>query len=112
MHDTLIMQFMHGRETFMASPSEIIRLQAHSNYTYVYFKNHPPVLMAKVLRVYAELLRPFGFVRTHRSHLVNPQYIHDVDEQGNLRMQDASHAEISRRRKSVVKQSLGQYISG
>lgn len=84
------------------TPEQIIRLEARSNYTLVYFTNHAPILMAKVLRVYEELLRPFGFVRTHKSHLVNSRYVAVIDRRGFVMMTDQSTAEISRRKKRDV----------
>jgi len=97
---------MQGRKIFQAIPEEIIRLEARSNYTYVYFINHPPVLMANVLRWYEEILRPFGFLRTHRSHLINLRYVRQVDQNGSVAMSDDSCAEISRRRKREVFKSI------
>lgn len=102
------LSFMHGSKMFMVQPSQIIRLEARSNYTYVYFTDHPPVLMAKVLRTYDGMLRPFGFIRTHRSHLVNEQYVDELDIKGNIRMKDDSIAEVSRRKKREVFRSFLQ----
>jgi len=95
--------FLRGRKTFRAQPAEIIRLEAISNYTRVYFTDQPPLLMAKVLRIYEELLSPYGFVRTHRSHLVNAQYVIEFDQNSTLQMADDSKAEVSRRRKQEVR---------
>ena len=94
--------FPHGKKTLIMRPEQIIRLEAKSNYTQVFFTDHPPLLMAKVLGSYDTLLRPFGFVRTHRSHLVNPQYVTELDRNGIIHMTDSSSAEIARRRKAEV----------
>jgi two-component system LytT family response regulator len=59
--------------------------------------------MAKVLRAYDELLSPHGFVRTHRSHLVNAQYVLEYDQNKILQMADASKAEVSRRKKQEMR---------
>jgi two-component system LytT family response regulator len=90
---------------YLFSPAEILRLEASSNYTYIYFTNKTKLLAAKVLKDFEELLEPFGFVRTHRTHLVNKQHILCVTE-GNIIMKDASVAEISRRMKSGVMKVL------
>ena len=97
--DPTTLSFLRGKKTFRAHPAEIIRLQAISNYTRVFFTDHPPLLMAKVLRAYDVLLRPHGFVRTHRSHLVNAQYVIEFDQNKILQMADDSKAEVSRRKK-------------
>lgn len=91
---------------FFYYPSEIIRLEASSNYTYFYFTNRKPLLISKVLGTYEDMLRESGFVRTHRSHIVNKQYIQHVDHAGNIIMTDSSRAEISRRKKKEVMQEL------
>jgi two-component system LytT family response regulator len=87
--------FYQGRETVRVQTDQIIRLEAMSNYTRVYFTDHRPMLMAKVLRAYDEILRPHGFVRAHRSHLINLQYIEGIDANGNIRMLDTSCVETS-----------------
>lgn len=86
-------------------PGEIIRLEANNVYTTLYFESHPPFVVSKVLKIYEELLKPYGFVRTHRSHLVNKQFIRCVTSD-TIIMQDASIAELSRRNKKNIVQQL------
>lgn len=95
-----------GKGMHFFAPAEIVRLEASSNYTNIYFTNHTRVLTAKVLKDFAKVLEPFGFLRTHRSHLVNRQHILSVDMDGNIMMQDSSTAEISRRMKRQVMKAL------
>ena len=87
-------------------PEQIVRLEARSNYTLIYFLNHYPVLTARVLKDYETMLEPFGFVRTHRSHLVNKNFVSEVDNKGKIIMWDMSKAEISRRKKNRVMEAL------
>lgn len=91
---------------YFYSPDEIVRLEASSNYTNIFFTNKRKLLTAKVLKDFAEMLEPFGFIRTHRTHLVNRRYILCVTPNGNIIMKDASVAEISRRMKSGVMKAL------
>jgi len=100
------LNFFRKGKVFHVPSEEIIRMEARSNYTWVYFTDHPPVLTAKVLRIYDKLLCAHGFLRTHRSHLVNLQYVDCLDEKGGIRMRDDSHAEISRRKKSKVYRTI------
>lgn len=93
-----------GRYFF--NPEEIIRLEASSNYTKIFFSNNTKMISAKILKQFAELLQPFGFVRTHRAHLVNRRHILCVKADGSIIMKDASVAEISRRMKSGVMREL------
>ena len=106
------LSFIKGKKHVFVNTSNIIRLEAKSNYTYVFFKDQPPVLMAKVLRIYDEMLRPHGFIRTHRSHLINTDYVNDFDGKGIIHMKDSSYAEISRsKRREVVKLLTQQFYS-
>ncbi len=83
-------------------PEQIIRVQAESNYTHIYLMDQTHILMATVLRSYESILRPFGFIRTHRSHLVNKTHIREIQANGIMRMKDESCVEISRRKKTTI----------
>lgn len=87
-------------------PADIIRLEASSNYTNIYFTNNTHLLSSKVLKLFVEMLKPYGFIRTHRAHLVNKQHISFVGVNGNIVMQDSSTAEISRRKKGEIMKAL------
>jgi two-component system LytT family response regulator len=100
---TIMLNTIDGRYFF--SPQEIIRLEASSNYTKIFFSNNTRILSSKVLKEFAEMLEPLGFLRTHRTHLVNKQYIHCITSQGVI-MKDESVAEISRRQKTEVLRAL------
>ena len=101
---TLSIATSEGRYFF--SPGDIVRLEASSNYTNIFFTNKKKMLTAKVLKEFEQMLEPFGFVRTHRTHLVNRQHILYITREGNIVMKDASVAEISRRMKSGVMKIL------
>lgn len=93
-----------GEHLFVSE--NIIRMEAADNYTLVYCKNRKlPFVVSKVLKVYEALLSPYGFVRTHRSHLVNKNYVQRV-EQDSVVMQDASVARITRRKRTFCIKQL------
>jgi two-component system LytT family response regulator len=83
-------------------PEQIIRLEADSNYTHIYLTDKKHILMATVLRDYESILKPFGFIRTHRSHLVNSTHVREIQMDGVLKMQDESCVQISRRNKTII----------
>ncbi|HEX5112875.1 MAG TPA: LytTR family DNA-binding domain-containing protein [Saprospiraceae bacterium] len=90
--------------THFFHPEQIIRLEAESNYTFIYVREQKPIIMAKVLANYETLLAPFGFLRTHRSHLINKQHVLLINEEGRIVMDDQSVADLSRRkRKHILK---------
>ncbi len=87
---------------YFYNPNQIIRLEAESNYTRFYFTDKRPLVVAKTLGEYEEMLLPHGFLRTHRTHLVNRNYVQSFMPEGYLLMKDNSKVEISRRRKEEV----------
>ena len=56
------LQTNFGKEFY--TPDQIIRLESESNYTYVFFKDRKPLLVAKVLHKFEAILKPLGFIRS------------------------------------------------
>jgi two-component system LytT family response regulator len=50
---------------------QIIRCEGKRNYTRIIFKDNPEKVVSRTLLEFEHLLAPLGFVRIHRSHLVN-----------------------------------------
>lgn len=87
----------------LIEPAQIIRLESASNYTYIHLQNRRPIVVAKVLGAYENLLAPLGFVRTHRSHLINQSHVKTVNEKNQIIMDDESRIEVARRKSHVLK---------
>jgi two-component system LytT family response regulator len=85
----------------LISPHQIIRIEANSNYSIIHATGQRPIMMAKVLSAYESILSPFGFIRTHKSHLINPDYVGQMDH-GVIRMKDESEVLISRRKRNEL----------
>jgi two-component system LytT family response regulator len=92
--------------TYFFVPEEIIRLEGESNYTKFFFINRKSLLISKTLKEYEELLGDYGFIRVHKSHLVNKKHVVNYTTDGMLTMVDHSRVEISRRRKEEVMDTL------
>lgn len=88
--------------------SEIVRFEADSNYTEVFFRDGTKLLMSKTLRNYEELLEEEGFFRCHRTHLVNLNYVKDIVKYAswNLRLENGEEVPISRRKKDAAVAAL------
>ena len=54
---------------------EILRLEADRSYTHIHLANKKPFIASKTLKHFEEMLDEFSFIRTHKSHLVNPRHI-------------------------------------
>ncbi|HYE56003.1 MAG TPA: LytTR family DNA-binding domain-containing protein [Chitinophagaceae bacterium] len=81
---------------------DIVRLQAERNYTRLYFVKGKNFLSSKTLAEYEKILRDAGFMRVHRSHLINPLHMERYERQGILRLKDGCEIEVSRRKKDAV----------
>lgn len=92
--------------TYFYQPEEIIRLEAESNYTWFFFTQQKALLTSRTLKEYEEILLDHGFIRTHKSHLVNKKHVVQITRDGTLTMIDQSIVEISRRRKEEVVDQL------
>lgn len=100
----LAIQLSEG--TYFFLPEEIIRLEGEINYTKFFFCNRKPLLVSKTLKEYEELLQEHGFLRIHKSHLVNKKHVVNYTHDGMLTMTDQSRVEISRRRKEAIMEAL------
>ncbi len=86
----------------------IVRVEALSNYSKIYFENGKVLVVSKVLQWLEDRLPNHNFIRVHRSHLVNFTFINNVDikKMSSLILKDSSKIEISRRRKIEVERKF------
>jgi two-component system, LytTR family, response regulator len=80
------------------TPDQVIRLQAERNYTCFHLVGSKTILISKTLKEYEEILRPYHFIRIHKSHLINSDYFDRYDHEGWLYLTDGTKVEVSRRR--------------
>jgi two-component system LytT family response regulator len=64
------------------------------------------MLVSKTLKEYEELLMGHGFIRVHKSHLINKKHVVNYTNDGQLVLADQSKVEVSRRRKEEVMEAL------
>jgi two-component system, LytTR family, response regulator len=83
---------------------QIIRCQSDGNYTNFYFAGGSTLLVSKTLNDFEEILEGYGFIRTHKAHLVNLMFVSAFhkNDGGYLKMTDNSLVPVSRRRKEEV----------
>lgn len=81
--------------------SDIIFLEASSNYTTIYLKQNKKLLVAKSLGEYEQMLQHHHFMRTHNSILVNLTQVVKLvrDEGGSILMSNGVSVPISRRKR-------------
>ena len=87
---------------FFYLPSEIIRCEGESNYTKFSLDGSKPLMVSHTLKDYESILADYGFVRVHKSHLVNMKYVTKMDRDGFIWLQNGDSVPVSRRRKEEV----------
>jgi len=66
---------------YLLNTHDIIHCQSDDCYTFIESLNEDKIVVSKVLKEYDELLSNHGFIRVHRSHLVNLQHIKRFEKQ-------------------------------
>ena len=80
--------------------STIVRIEASSNYSKIYFTNGQKLVSSKVLRWFEEHLPGQLFVRIHRTHLVNKKFICTyLYGSGKIGLSTGEWIRVSRRKK-------------
>lgn len=90
---------------------QIIRCQSDGNYTNFYFTDGTTILISKTLNDFEEILEGYGFIRTHKAHLINLMFVsafHKKDG-GYLKMTDGTQIPVSRRRKEEILEHFKSY---
>ena len=96
---TIQLRSHKGLQAYNAS--NIVRIQGMSNYCKIYFAdNSAPLIVAKVLHWFEDNLPAETFWRTHKTHLVNNNYIQTLNTSTKpfLILNNGEHLSISRRR--------------
>lgn len=89
------------------NPIDIIRCKAQGAYTTVYLQGRQLVI-SRNIKVVEEQFSRHGFLRVHKSHLINLAHItHYIRGNGGIAvLSDGSEVEISRRQREKFLQAL------
>ena len=87
---------------------KIIRCQGEGNYSHIFFDGNKPLLVAKTLVEFEDLLGEYSFFRVHKTHLVNLKHVvaYLKTDGGTLQLSNGDTVAISRRRKEEVQKML------
>lgn len=82
--------------------SDIIRIRAFESYSEFILKDGKKSVASKKIGYFENVLMPFGFFRTHRSHIVNMQQVvkYYRGKGGKAIMSDSSKIEVAESRKA------------
>lgn len=93
---------------YLINVSDIVRCQAENNQTIFYLSNGDQLLTPKTLKEFDDLLSGFQFMRIHKSHLINVNYIERFDKLNNylLVLKDKSVVPVAVRRKNELLEKI------
>lgn len=76
---------------------DVLYCEANDNFTDFHFKSKSKMMICRTLKFYEELLNESGFVRVHKSHLVNVEHIvkYTRGKGGILTMSDGAEISVS-----------------
>ncbi|WP_421825391.1 LytR/AlgR family response regulator transcription factor [Larkinella sp.] len=77
--------------------ADIIRCEADNNYTFFYLTENRRFCASKTLKEFETMLREHDFVRVHKSHLVNLQFVEQIDRDGTVQLTNGTAIMMSRR---------------
>jgi two-component system, LytTR family, response regulator len=89
-------------KTYFIHPHELIRCESESNYTWFYLASGEKILTSKTLKYFDSMLVDNGFIRIHRSHLVNKKYILQIVLSEQLKLSDGCILPIARNRRDAI----------
>jgi two-component system LytT family response regulator len=90
---------------------DILYCEASGSYTNFYFSDKNSACTAKAIHEYEELLDDAGFVRIHKSFLVNLRHIKEYlrGEGGSVILSNGKELEVSRRKKESFLGSMKEF---
>ena len=96
------------KETRFVKTGEIIRCESSNNYSTFYLQAGEQLLVCRPIYEFEELLKDYGFIRCHQSHLVNKTFIKSwKKEYGDfLLLTSGDEVPVSRNKKDIVKKAL------
>lgn len=103
----IVLPLIDGFE--VASVKDILRCEAQDNFTCFHFLGGKKQLICRTLKFYESLLTDFDFIRVHKSHLVNFQYIkqYKKGKGGQIIMEDGKAVDVSPERKKDLMEKFG-----
>jgi two-component system LytT family response regulator len=94
-----------GDRTYFVPPAELSHCTADDNYTELHTLDGRRFVSARTLKDYEDMLLPMGFLRVHRSTLVNKAQITHLDD-GHVVLKNQVRLEVSRRKREDVLKAL------
>lgn len=91
----LVLPILDGFE--VVEVKDIVRCEANDNFTAFFFVDGKQALICRTLKFYENILTEMGFMRVHKSHLINLQYVkrYRKGKGGSVVMTDNSEIDVA-----------------
>lgn len=88
--------------------NQIIMLEGSGNYTIIHLRHQHKQLYAKCICAFEKMLLPEGFIRVHRSFIINTQLVLNYDsDRCFISLPNNLQAPVSRRKKEKLETLFG-----
>jgi len=89
---------------FLLDVKNIIRCEADRCYTSFFVNEQKKHIVSQPMKEYEDILKEYGFIRIHKSHLINMAYIESFDKSdgGYIILKDKTEIPVSRRKKNEL----------
>lgn len=93
------------------NPAQVIFLKADVNYTEVFLQGGETLIVSKTLKELEKRFVPFNFFRTHKSFMVNLNYVigYQIHEGLLVKLEEEYYVNLSRRRKEDFLKSFHDF---
>jgi two-component system LytT family response regulator len=90
--------------------ASIIYCEAVDNFTRFHFEQGQPLMICRTLKYFEDVLKDHRFMRIHRSHLINPDYVvrYSKGKGGSVTMKNDQELEVSPNKKEELLALFGR----
>lgn len=104
----IMLPTMEGFE--IVNITSIIYCEAVDNFTRFHFEAGQPLMICRTLKYFEDVLKDHRFVRIHRSHMINPDYVvrYSRGKGGSVTMKNDRELEVSPNKKEELLALFGK----
>lgn len=97
-----------ANETIVLDTAQVEHFKAVESSCFVFHSGGKRWMESKTLMFFEKLLKHEGFIRCHKSHMINEQFVERFDKKSNeVILKDGTRIPVSRRKLTDVKEALG-----
>jgi two-component system LytT family response regulator len=106
-----IIKLHTATKIYMIETHRVLYCEADRAYTTFYIKDHSPIVVSTSMNHYEQDLVNAGFIRVHRSFIINPTFIKEYrkKENGSIVMTNNKEISIARSKKKELFEMLKDY---